>query len=79
LFQHIKASSLNDELDNWLRRNIPAADIDEFEGVIDEVMTYAAYGHHEHAEEILKEHIELNPDSENKLQQTLEKIRARKS
>ncbi len=56
--------SIDEALDNWLGGSIPAPELSEYEDVISEAMIYAAYGRHEHAEQLLLEQIKLNPDEE---------------
>lgn len=66
--------SFHDVLDGWSRNSIPAAELSEFEDVISEAMIYAAYGRHEHAEQLLLEQLEQSPDDEN-LKVALQEVR----
>jgi len=65
--------SIDEALENWLGGSIPAPEISEYEDVISEAMIYAAYGRHEHAEQLLLEQIKLNP-SEQELQAALAEV-----
>lgn len=54
--------NIDEVLDDWLHGGIPAPQLSEYEDVISEAMIYAAYGRHEHAEQLLLEQLETSPD-----------------
>ncbi|MGH1373432.1 MAG: FimV/HubP family polar landmark protein [Cellvibrionaceae bacterium] len=66
--------SIDDVLDGWLHNSIPAAELSEYEDVISEAMIYAAYGRHDHAEQLLLEQLAQSPDEE-KLRAALDEVR----
>lgn len=53
--------NIDEVLDDWLHGGIPAPKLSEYEDVISEAMIYAAYGRHEHAEQLLLEQLETSP------------------
>lgn len=70
--------SIGDVLEGWLHSSIPEAEISEYEDVISEAMIYAAYGRHEHAEQLLLEQLSESPDEE-KLTAALEEVQKSKT
>ncbi len=62
--KNYEPDSIDGVLDDWLHNGIPAAEISEYEDVISEAMIYAAYGRHDHAEQLLLEQLKENPEEE---------------
>ncbi len=56
------SENIDEVLSGWLHSGIPTPELSEHEDVISEAMIYAAYGRHEHAEQLLLEQLVISPD-----------------